>query len=248
MTGTNAVLHLSQLSHSQAYLGAFPKAEAHAREACAVAQETGRPYDAGIAHFGNGIVKLCRGKIDEAIASLETGYQACAAQGITALLPMIGSRLGFAYAVDGQLDKGAELLEHALQNSGSAIHVYCWSLTYLGWCEYRRGAATSAFARQHQAVQLARQHGYRGIEVWALWLLGIMLHDSDRSVEARDVLLEAASLAKSLEMRLHAGYCHSVLSDVCGRLGESERSGEAATMASQLLGGEAALGALMLMP
>jgi tetratricopeptide (TPR) repeat protein len=244
MTGTNSVLHLSLLSHSGAYLGAFLDAETHAREACAIAEEIGRPYDVGVAHFGDGIVELCRGKIDRAIDSFEVGWQTCKAEGISALLPMIGSRLGFAYAIDGQLEKAAELLNFARQQSGSAVHVYAWSLAFSGWVEHQRGASTTGLALQHQAVQLARQHGYRGIEVWAFWLLGTMLRESDRFAEARDVLGEAAKLAKSLEMRLHSGYCYEALADACDRLGED--SNEARDMAARFLEGSNSLGRLML--
>ena len=175
MTGTNAVLHMSLLSHSQAYRGAFVRGRAHAREACAIAAETARPYDIGVAHFGDGVVKICRGKIEEAIASLKFGRQSCETAGINALLPMISGRLGFAYAVDGEFEKGAALLDFARLRSVGAVHINGWSLVFSGWAEYQRGATTTGLARQHQAVQLARQHGYRGMEVWALWLLGTML-------------------------------------------------------------------------
>jgi class 3 adenylate cyclase/tetratricopeptide (TPR) repeat protein len=246
MTGTNSVLHMSLLSHSEAYRGAFALAEAHAREACAIAGETGRPYDAGVAHFGDGIVKICRGRIEEAIASLETGWRSCEVAGIHALLPMIGGRLGFAYAIQGQLEKGAELLEFARLRSGSAVHVHGWSLAFSGWAEHRRGATTTGLARQHQAVQLARQHGYRGIEVWALWLLGTMLRESDRLAEARDALKDAAALAKSLEMRLHSAYCYEALAEVSGRLGQSDEAVEARDTAARILGDSDGSGRLVL--
>jgi len=244
MTGTNAVLHLSLLSHSHAYLGDFAEAESSAREALAVANETGRPYDEGIAHFGDGIVKLCQGHVEHAIASLEAGWQTCKAEGISALLPMIGCRLGFAYAINGEAKKGAELLDLALQGSRGVVHIHCWSLTFSAWCEYRRGAATLALARQHEAVQLARQHGYRGIEVWALWLLGEMLSGSDRFAEAKNALEEAGALARTLEMRLHVSYCYKALATVYDRLGETERSAEAIAVAGQFADGDGLIGRL----
>ena len=246
MTGTNSILHLSLLSHSQAYRGAFLEAEMHAREACSIAEETGRPYDVGVAHFGDGIVKICRGKVEEAIASLEIGRQSCEAAGISALLPMISGRLGFAYAIDGQVEKGAALLDFARLRSAGAVHIHGWSLAFSGWVEYQRGAATTGLARQHQAVQLARQHGYRGIEVWALWLLGTMLRGSGRFAEARDVLKDAVVLARSLEMRLHYAYCCEALAEVCGRLGQSDESGEAQGEAARILGECGTLGRLTL--
>jgi class 3 adenylate cyclase/tetratricopeptide (TPR) repeat protein len=249
MTGTNAVLHLSLLSHSHAYLGAFAEAESCARDALAVASETGRPYDAGIAHFGDGIVKLCQGHVAQAIASLEEGWRICKTRGISALPPMIGCRLGFAYAINGETEKAAELLELSLQGSRGVVHVHCWSLTFSAWCEYRRGAGTLALARQHEALQLARQHGYRGIEVWSLWLLGIMLSGSDRYAEAKISLEDAAALARTLEMRLHVGYCYSALTTVYDRLGELERSVEAnAVVVAQFADGDGLMGRLNPLP
>jgi tetratricopeptide (TPR) repeat protein len=244
MTGTNAVLHLSLLSHSHAYLGDFPQGESCARQALAVANETGRPYDEGIAHFGDGIVKLCQGRLDQAIASLEAGFETCKTKGIGALLPMIGCRLGFAYTLDGQRERGAELLDLSLQGSRGVDHVHCWSLTFSAWCEYRRDAATLALARQHEAVQLSRQHGYRGIEVWALWLLGLMLTGNQRYAEAKNALEEALALARTLEMRLHVGYCYQALATVFDRLGEKERSVEANAAAAQLADKDGLIGRL----
>lgn len=246
MTGTNSILHLSLLSHSQAYRGAFQEAEMHAREACSIAEETGRPYDIGVAHFGDGIVKICGGRIAEAIASLEHGRQSCQAAGINALLPMISGRLGFAYAIDGQIEKGAELLDFARLRSTGVVHIQGWSLAFSGWVEYQRGAATTGLARQHQAVQLARQHGYRGIEVWALWLLGAMLRGSGRFAEARDVFKEAIVLARSLEMRLHYAYCNEALAEVCDRLGQSEEASEARDEAARVLVESGTMGRLTL--
>ena len=246
MTGTISVLHTSLLSHSAAYRGAFTEAEAHACEACAIAEETGRPYDVGVAHFGDGIVKICRGRAEEAIASLETGWRSCEAAGINALLPMIGGRLGFAYAINGQLEKGAELLEFSRLRSTGAVHVHCWSLAFSGWVEHRRGATTTGLTRQHQALQLARQHGYRGIEVWALWLLGTMFRANDRLEEARDTLRDAAALAKSLEMRLHSAYCYEALAEVSGLLGQSDEAAAARDLAARLPDDGAAFGKLVL--
>lgn len=246
MTGTNSILHMSLLSHSQAYRGAFQEAEMHAREACSIAEETGRPYDIGVARFGDGIVKICGGRIAEAIASLEHGRQSCQAAGISALLPMISSRLGFAYAIDGQVEKGAELLDFARLRSTGVVHIHGWSLAFSGWVEYQRGAATTGLARQHQAVQLARQHGYRGIEVWALWLLGTMLRGSGRFAEARDVFKEAIVLARSLEMRLHCAYCSEALAEVCGRLGQSKEASAARDEAERVLAESGATGRLTL--
>jgi class 3 adenylate cyclase/tetratricopeptide (TPR) repeat protein len=246
MTGTNSILHLSLLSHSQAYRGAFLEAEMHAREACAIAEETGRPYDVGVAHFGDGIVKICRGRIEEAIASLDVGLKSCEAAGISALLPMISGRLGFAYAIDGQVEKAAALLDFARLESAGAVHVHGWSLAFSGWVEYQRGAATTGLARQHQAVQLAKHHGYRGMEVWALWLLGTMLRGSGRFGEARAVLKDAIVLAKSLEMRLHYAYCNEALAEVSGRLGQSDESCEARVEAERVLEHSGALGRLTL--
>lgn len=226
MTGTNSVLHLSLLSHSYAYLGAMTDADAMAKEACAVASETGRPYDAGIAHFGDGIVKLCHGRIDDAIESLEVVWRTCQDENIGALLPMIGCRLGFAHAIKGNTERAAELLNHSCNGSLGATHVHCWSLTFSAWCEYRRGATTIALSQQQEALRLARKHGYRGIEMWALWFLGMTLNGAGRLTESRDVLVEAAALAEALEMRLHVGYCQQALASVEQRLDASPYGGK----------------------
>jgi tetratricopeptide (TPR) repeat protein len=144
------------------------------------------------------------------------------------------------------LEKGAELLDFARLRSAGAIHVHGWSLAFSGWVEHRRGATTTGMTRQHQALQLARQHGYRGIEAWALWLLGTMFHESGRIEEACDTLREAATLAKSLEMRLHSAYCYEALAEVSGRLGQSDEAIEARDAAARILGDSGGSGRLVL--
>ena len=159
---------------------------------------------------------------------------------------MISGRLGFAYAIDGQVEKGADLLDFARLRSAGVVHIHGWSLAFSGWVEYQRGAATTGLTRQHQAVQLARQHGYRGMEVWALWLLGTMLRGSGRFAEARDVFKEAIVLARSLEMRLHYVYCCEALAEVCGRPGQSEEASEARDEAERILAESDIMGRLTL--
>src|SRR5207248_2285403 len=83
------------------------------------------------------------------------------------------------------------------------------------------------------------------IEVWALWLLGTMFRESDRLVEARDTLKEAAALAKSLEMRLHSAYCHEALAEVSDQLEQSDEAVEARDIAERILKDCGGLGRLV---
>jgi uncharacterized protein HemY len=138
------------------------------------------------------------------------------------------------------------LLDFARLRSAGAVHINGWSLVFSGWVEYQRGATTTGLAQQHQAVQLARHHGYRGMEVWALWLLGTMLQGSGRFAEARDGFKGAIALAKSLEMPLHYGYCQEALAEVWGQLGQPDESSEARSEAARVLEESGALGRLTL--
>jgi hypothetical protein len=71
-----------------------------------------------------------------------------------------------------------------------------------------------------------------------------MLSGSDRFAEAKNALEEAGALARTLEMRLHVGYCYKALASVYDRLGETERSAEAIVVAGQFADGDGLIGRL----
>jgi tetratricopeptide (TPR) repeat protein len=236
MTGTNSVLHLSLLSHSHGYLAQFAEAETWAREACLIAAETSRPFDAGIAHFGDGIVKICRGAVNEAIHTLEYGLQACESGEISGLFPMLASRLGFAYALAGRLQEGGALLDRACTESADAAHMHGWALAFSGWVEFQLGAASHGIAREFQALEVATEHSYSGMQVWILWFLGTMLSSqgADRIREAKELLTQAIGTAKRLGMRLHAAYCYGALAQACRRLDQSDAANAATGEAARI--------------
>jgi class 3 adenylate cyclase/tetratricopeptide (TPR) repeat protein len=236
MTGTNSVLHLSLLSHSHGYLGDFAEAESCAREACQIAEETCRPFDQGVARFGDGIVKICRGQIDEAIETLDLGLEACRRGEITAVFPMLASRAGFAYAMRGRLDEGANLLNRARVMSVHAAHIHGWCLAFSGWVEHKIGATTTGLSRQREALEIAIRHDYRGMQVWVYWLLGVMLltERSNLAEEGSAALGHAIQIADALGMNVHSAHCHRALAQFHRKHGRTRNSEEEMNVATQL--------------
>jgi tetratricopeptide (TPR) repeat protein len=236
MTGTNSVLHLSLLSHSHGYLGAFEEAESCAREACEIAEETCRPFDQGVARFGDGIVKICRGQIDEAIETLDLGLEACRRGEITAVFPMLASRAGFAYAIRGRLDEGAALLNRARRMSVHAAHIHGWCLAFSGWVEHKIGATAIGLSRQREALEIAIRHNYRGMQVWVYWLLGVMLltERSDLAEEGSAALGHAIRIADALGMKVHSAHCRRALAQFHRKHGRGRNCEDEMSIATHL--------------
>ena len=85
------------------------------------------------------------------------------------------------------------------------------------------GRLDSALELGHQALTLAREHGERGHEAWALLLLGeIASHcDPSEAQKAEDHYQQALAFATELGMRPLVAHCHHGLGKLYRRTGKS---------------------------
>jgi tetratricopeptide (TPR) repeat protein len=210
--------------------GDFSAGLDHGRTALALAGTARNPYDVVSASYCLAYLHCLTGALDLAIPLLERALALCRDRDIDNWLPQVTGFLGHAYSGTGRLDEGLALLEQA-------IHVYdathAWPFRAL--LTVHRGAACvlagrldAAEALGQEALALARQHGERGHEAWALRLLGRVAAQRDcTDVDQADRHYgEARALAEQLGMRPLRALCHRELAALHERAGDEPRARE----------------------
>lgn len=220
-----------------AELGELRQAADHASAGMRAAESGANPWLLATCYFGMGSVELRRGDFPTAISSLERAVELCRSHHLQSWFPAVGASLGYAYANAGRATEGLALLEQAVAHA-DRMHVgasYSMWLTYLGHALLCLGRAAEAQRTAEAAVERAREHGERGHEAWALFLLasaGVSAGSS--GAEAIEMFEPAIDLARSLGMRPLLAYCHSALADASDRLRIPERAAEARGLAQQI--------------
>ena len=87
-------------------LGDFEEALRRAHEAVELAESADHPFSLTSAFAGLGRVHLRRGRLDEAIPALERALELSTRWSIGLWAPILGSVLGYGYALHGRLREG----------------------------------------------------------------------------------------------------------------------------------------------
>ena len=219
-----------------AELGEFAEAIRIAMEGVRIASVTDQPFTLGHAYLGIGIVHLRRGQLEPAIAALERGQQTC--QFGDTLFPWIASHLGYAYALSGRAVEARPLLELAVEQAATMKGIGQGLLAaHLGEsCLLAERAAEARQLAQH-ALELSRENGQRGAEVYALRLLGEIAarRDPPNAEEAESRYREALALAEELGMRPLQAHCHLGLGKLYRRVGRIDEARAALSTAIEML-------------
>jgi tetratricopeptide (TPR) repeat protein len=148
--------------------------------------------------------------------------------------------LGHVYAWSGRIGEGVSCLQQALTAHESAGIGYYHSLSVerLGEAYLLADQVEDARACADRAVMLARGRGERGVEAWALRLLGEIASYHGRPDEATAAAHYGAAmtLASELEMRPLVAHCHLGLGRIYRRTGKREQAQEHLTTATTMYG------------
>jgi len=198
-----------------AELGAFDKAIACGEEAERAATISDRPWDHGGTELALGYVYLYKGDLDHAVARLEHCVQIARTADVPMLFINAAPQLGCAYNLLDRIPESIRLLEQARDIAETSRYMPRAPLIYahLGEAYALAGRMEDAIPALQRALGLARQHGKRGFEAWALYLVG-KVHTLREPVDeegARQSYSEALSLAEALEMRPLQAHCHLAL-------------------------------------
>jgi DNA-binding SARP family transcriptional activator len=224
----------STLVRSKAWLvlplaerGAFPSGLAHGHAALDLAQAAQDPYGIVSAGYCLAYLYCLKGEIDLAVPLLERGLAFCREREFGVWLPQVTGYLGYAYSQAGRIEEGLSLLEQAndIFKTTREWPFRALLTVHRGTACILAGRLDSAMELGHQALTLAREHGERGHEAWALCLLGeIASHRAPPEVQkAEDHYRQALALATELGMRPLVAHCHHGLGKLHRRTCKSEQ-------------------------
>ncbi|MGY4457362.1 ATP-binding protein [Bradyrhizobium sp. LB13.1] len=178
-------------SFTHTVMGELDAAEQLQREAAAIAEETGRPYDRVAAAYSGGWLKLGRNEPAAAAAILEDGFVLAQKHGIRLFVPVLGCHLGMAYLEQGLFDRARGMLTEAREEAKAVGYTSAVlrSSIYLALATHRLGDIQAAQNMLREARNTARQQGFSGLEAEALF--GEAVVTSPSTAEARAAILAA---------------------------------------------------------
>ena len=219
-----AVLYGAILVRCLAFLGRFDEAAARGREVLRLAETTDRSLNLVHACSALGSVHLLKGDLEDAVVVLERGLQLCRAESFRIPFPALASTLGTVYVGSGRVVEGLALLQEAAgPNTTLEHHFVPAGLTNLGWGYLLAGRPDEATEVAARALNLARERHDRGVEGYALRLLGeiTMASDPVDVTAARGWFQKALEIAQELEMRPLVAHCYFGLGRLHGRVSDS---------------------------
>jgi tetratricopeptide (TPR) repeat protein len=235
-----AVWSHAKLARALAERGIFDEGDAHGQEAIRIAEALDHPFSVVVGCLGLAYLKSIRGELTEAARLLERAVAQCREWNITSHTPIVMASLGHVYAWSGRIGEGVSCLQQALTAHESAGIGYYQSLgvRQLGEAYLLADEVENARACADRAVMLARGRGERGVEAWALRLLGeIASHHGRPDVATAAAHYGAAmTLASELEMRPLVAHCHLGLGRLHRRTGKREQAREHLTTATAMYG------------
>jgi len=202
------------LALSLSELGRFDEAVAIAEEAHAAAEAVSHPYSLAFAKSTLGRLHLSRGAPETAIPVLEQALRLIESRGIALNLAGTRSHLGYAYVLTARIAEGLPMLADAvaqageLRRSGRALLVGRLAEALL-WTQH----PAEALVHGREALGLARAQHERGLEAWALAVMGDVSvgQASPALTEAGQHYRDALALARTLGMRPLQRRCEEAL-------------------------------------
>jgi class 3 adenylate cyclase/tetratricopeptide (TPR) repeat protein len=216
------------LSFCHAECGAFTEGLAIAQEGLRIAETVQDPFSRIEACYGVSVVYRRQGDMPRAIPMLEQAVGLCQEWHIPLFLPRYTAALGLTYALAGRVAAGLALVEQGMEQAVTRGRPRGLTLvgTWLSEAYLLAGRLEEARQRAAQALDLARQHQQRGIQAWALWLLGeSTARQATPEVEsATDHYRQALALAEELGMRPLQAHCHLGLGTLYATGGQADRA------------------------
>ena len=199
-----AVIARSWLVWSYAERGDFAGGMRHAREALAIAEEVGHPFNIAHLYYDLGYYYEIKGELDESVQALRKAVDLIDTWSLTYLSPFIKGFYGHALALHGEVTDGIRVLETAeglYETVGLGLFRSLVGLQ-LGEAYLKGRRMQDALVKTTEALTLARERGERGHEAYGLKIMGdIIATDGSDDQEAMSNYQGAKVIAESLGMR-----------------------------------------------
>jgi tetratricopeptide (TPR) repeat protein len=229
-TGFPSIFSRMWLAWCLGELGETAAAQARIEDVVAIAERLGHPFSIVVAQCERGRFALSLGHADAAIPALERALDVGRQVGLAIWSPWVAATLGRAYALSGRPQEGLSLLEEGVRQGEATRFMFGHALRVAWLAEACASAGRMAEADDQagRALQLAREHGERGHEAWALFTIGaIANHRKPVQMEAAETSYRAArALAFDLAMRPLVAHCHLGLGKLYRRTGDDAKAQE----------------------
>jgi tetratricopeptide (TPR) repeat protein len=223
-----AVLCRARLPWSHAELGTFAEGRAHGEEGLRIAEAVDHPASVMIASWGTGLLALRQGDLHRALPLLERALGICQDVDLPTWFPFIAPALGAAYTLDGRVADAVPLLTQAMEQADATERVDVQALCriLLGEAQALAGRLEEAYTLAERALVLAREHGERGHEAYALRLLGEIAtrREPPESEPAEAHYRQALALAQELGMRPLQAHCHLRLGTLYAKIDQRDQA------------------------
>ena len=172
LMGFPAVLVRGHLAETLAERGEFREGLAHGQEAMRIADELDHPYSLAMACHSLGFLYAAKGDLEQAAGLLERGLKLADTWNLPVFLPTLSIPLGRVYALMGRSSEAISMLSSTSDRFTSMYGRRAPNcMISLGEALARAVQLDEALSLTRQALNLAREHGQRGIEGWGLRLL-----------------------------------------------------------------------------
>jgi tetratricopeptide (TPR) repeat protein len=230
LAGYPAVMSRVFWTFALAERGDFDEGRLQAEEAVRLAEALDHPYSLVAALRALSRVHGARGDFDHAIRLAERSLALSRDRHLLQLSPEAADQLGHVYALSGRVAESLPLLQEALTGMEAMAAVQWRSplLVHLGEAYLLAHRPADALAMAARSLALAREHGHRGSEAWALRLLGEIASPPEHlDVATAEAHYSAAlALASELGMRPLAAHCHLGLGELYRLAGKRQESRE----------------------
>jgi DNA-binding NtrC family response regulator/tetratricopeptide (TPR) repeat protein len=210
-----------------AEVGRFAEAFAQSERAVVLASAVAHPDTLVWAYRGLGQAHLLCGDATLAAPAFGKALALCRSNDLEAYLPAVAAGVGLAYVMTGRAAEGLPLIEHAVDEAMVRKQISNRAPLMVQLAEAYLVAGRLEHARQRAAegLDLARRHGQRGSEAYALCIAAeASMEAAEGQLRAEAGFREAAALADALGMRPLRGRCDLGM----GRLAERRGLGAAA--------------------
>ena len=224
VVGPAMINSMSTLGECHGYLGEFDRAfELHDRAKALSISGPFNAYDRAVAHGVPIRTLLQRGDLAAALTAIRENRDFALKWAVRPVLSIMTGVLGYARALDGEVEEGIALLREGLDACRATQQFYIETgfLWYLAECLLpldRIGAREAA----EKALRFSREYGYRSLEAESLRVLAAVLAQSDTDLDQAERQAEAGlGLARRLGMRPEEAHALRVTGDIQRRRGNT---------------------------
>jgi len=210
---------LSTLGDFLSVLGRFDEAVRHAEAALCVAEANDSTWSLCWALNALGFIHLRRGDLSRAIPMFERGLELSRTREMITWTPMLMSNLGISYIHARRSAEGLPLLSTGLNGlrEQQRRYILLSVLSAAASACFQAGCLAEATSHAMEALELARQQGAWGLEVFILRVMGDIT-STDREA-AENYYREALGRATKLGTRYLIPHCHASLGRLLRRTG-----------------------------